>query len=579
VNFLALTVEATMPARRIGISYRRFSDKYKQSKGDSEDRQERDFRNFCRRHNLTPFTQDYTDRGRSGYHDAHRKKGRLGHLIAAAKDGRFEPRSVIVIEAWDRLGRLRPDKQTDLIAELLRTGVDIGICRLDDIFTEEDFGTHKWTTLAVFVQLAYQESKQKAERIGASWMRRREKAREEGRIMTAQIPAWLEIVNGEIVPIPERVAALKRIFELSGAGKGKSRICRALTVENVQPFGLSGKWTVPYIAKILTDRRVLGEHQPRKTDDTPDGPVLLNYYPRVIEDDEFNLARAGQQGRRNGAVQTRDRQRVNVFQSLLVSALDGEGFFLHNQGTTARPKLQLVNYASRAGRARTQTFPYDVFEEAILSQLAEVNPEDVLPRQEAEKPSAIEVLRARLKNIRADIAGLKADLRGGYSKHLTDVLREKETEEERIAGELQDELAKSVRPAEKAWEGVPKLVDLVRKEGDEARLRLRPVLRSIVEEARLLLVNRVRRLIAAVQFHFVGGAHRDYLVVYQSAGNCRRRAGWCCSLADAATLGPRDLRKADDARKMEVLLSAIDLKTLTAAMRELPGLNVGAAEA
>src|SRR5262249_32293507 len=102
----------------------------------------------------------------------------LGHLVHLARERLIEPGSVIVVEAWDRLGRLRPDRQTELVAELLRTGVSIGVCRLDDVFSEEDFGTHKWTTLAVFIQLAYQESKQKADRVGESWRKRREKTRE-----------------------------------------------------------------------------------------------------------------------------------------------------------------------------------------------------------------------------------------------------------------------------------------------------------------------------------------------------------------------------------------------------------------
>src|SRR5262249_15803007 len=151
--------------RRTGVSYGRFSDFSKQGKGDSEDRQDRMYRDFCQRHNLTPLTEVFLDRGRSGYHDEHRKKGRLGVLIEDAKEGRFEPGTVIVIEAWDRLGRLRPDRQTELVAELLRTGVDIGVCRLDDVFSERDFGTHKWTTLSVFIMLAYQESLQKSERV------------------------------------------------------------------------------------------------------------------------------------------------------------------------------------------------------------------------------------------------------------------------------------------------------------------------------------------------------------------------------------------------------------------------------
>jgi DNA invertase Pin-like site-specific DNA recombinase len=169
--------------RRLAISYSRFSDA-KQADGDSEGRQQRMFISFCERHDLTPLVEVFADRGRSGYRDEHRKKGRLGQLLAMAKDGRFEPGTVIVVEAWDRLGRLRPDAMTSLISDLLKCNVGIGVCRLDDVFTDQDFGSHKWLTLAVFVQLAFQESKQKSERARHSWEHRRSLARKDGRLLT-----------------------------------------------------------------------------------------------------------------------------------------------------------------------------------------------------------------------------------------------------------------------------------------------------------------------------------------------------------------------------------------------------------
>src|SRR5262249_11244072 len=188
--------------RRLGLSYTRFSDP-KQQHGDSEDRQERDFRDFCQRYHLTPLAEVFADRGLSGYKDEHRKRGRLGQLIALAKDGRLEPGTVVVVEAWDRLGRLRPDRQTELIAELLRTGIHIGVCKLNDIFTEDDFGSHKWAGFSMFIQLAYQESKQKADRVAASWHQRRERARENGELLTTRLPAWLEQCKGEVRLIPD----------------------------------------------------------------------------------------------------------------------------------------------------------------------------------------------------------------------------------------------------------------------------------------------------------------------------------------------------------------------------------------
>ncbi len=569
--------------RRLGISYSRFSDP-KQAKGDSEDRQEQLFREFCQRHNLTPLSEVFADRGRSGYKDEHRRKGRLGQLIAMAKDGRFDPGTVIVVEAWDRLGRLRPDRQTELVAELLRTGVSVGVCRLDDIFSEDDFGTHKWTTLAVFIQLAFQESKQKAERVAASWERRRQRARQKGKdfvLLTRRLPAWMEERNGRVVLIPERAAAVQRIFRLAADGLGHKRIVAALEAEKVRPFGsvvvnegrsrsqFSGKWTRPYVALILNDGRAKGEFQPRKLDGTPDGPPLAGYFPAAVTEEEFLLARAGQQGRlegggaRNGKRGVRQGKYVNVFKGLLTHARDGEGFLLHNKGTAAEPELILVNASGEGGRGRCWTFPYPVFEEAVLNLLAEVDPRDVLPR-EKETPNKVDVLRAKLEAVRRDVAGLQEELRGGFSKAIAALLREKEGEEQRAALELQEELARSVKPAARAWGELPDLAALIRSadDPDGARLKLRLALQRVVESGWVLIVPRGSWRLCAVQLFFTGGARRDYLIVHQTAGFRRAGGWWASSLADVAKPGDLDLRKPAHARKLEAELAAFPLEAL-----------------
>jgi DNA invertase Pin-like site-specific DNA recombinase len=554
--------------RRTAISYSRFSDP-KQAAGDSEDRQDQDFRAFCARHDLTPLPEVYADRGRSGYKDEHRKKGRLGELIAAAKDGRFEPGTVIVIEAWDRLGRLRPDRQTELVAELLRTGVDIGVCRLDDVFTEDDFGSHKWTGLAVFIQLAYQESKQKAERVAASWERRRKRARSEGRLLTSRLPAWLEYVNGEARPIPERAAAVKRIFQLAANGCGHKRIVATLEAEGIPAFGeavvrkgrrrsqFSGKWTRPYVALILNDRRAVGELQPKKADGTAEGKPLAGYYPAAVTEEEFLLARAGQQARQSGLKERASRQRrhVNVFRGMLRHVRDGEGFMLHAGGTRERPTLLLRNQRGADGRGRNYTFPYPVFEEAVLGLLREVDPRDVLPG-EGEEASRADVLRAKLANVREDLAALKEELRQGFSKTLAALLREKESEEGRVAADLQGELARAARPLARTWEELPGLVDLIHraKDPDEVRLRLRTVLARVVSEAWVLVVRRGSYQLCLTQFHFDGGARRDYLIAYRTGGHSWPSGWYAASVrtGDTEAFGVPDMREEHDLRDPEV---------------------------
>jgi DNA invertase Pin-like site-specific DNA recombinase len=579
--------------RRMGISYTRFSAPI-QSKGDSQNRQDDLFRDFCQRHNLTPLSEIFADRGRSGYKDEHRKKGRLGQLIAMAKDGRFEPGTVIVVEAWDRLGRLRPDKQTELVAELLRTGVNIGVCKLDDIFTEDDFGTHKWTTLAVFIQLAYQESKLKADRVADSWKRRRERAREQGQLVTGQLPAWLEKSGDGVRLVPQRAATVRRIFELAAAGYGHTRIVQTLDKEKISAFGekvinegrsrsqFSGVWTRPYIRLVLNDRRALGEAQFYKIDGTPDGPPMRNYYPAVVSEDEFLLARAGQEARDNWkdgrSVGPRQGKYVNVFRSLLRHARDSEGFHLHNKGTRSKPELLLVSARGINGRGKCYTFPYPIFEDAILDWLEELDPHDILPR-EKEVPTKADVLRARLANLRQDIERLKDDLKQGYSKALAAVLRDQEDAEEKAALELQEELSRTVKPAAQAWKELPELVGMMKaakklpgvvemiKESpdpDDVRLRVRPVLRRLAEEAWVLIVRRGSYQLCVVQFFFWGGARREFAVLYQPKAN--RRPGYWRPVSEWHKPGPKnlDLRRREHVKLMETFLEAffasVDLK-------------------
>jgi hypothetical protein len=438
---------------------------------------------------------------------------------------------------------MRPDHQTKLVSELLETGVSIGVCRLDDIFCEDDFGTHKWTTLAVFIQLAHQESKQKAERVGASWEQRRKRAREDGSLLRSSLPAWIEVVGGKPRLIPERAATIRRIFALAADGVGHTRIVRTLEKEKVPAFGkkiinpertrsqFSGHWTKPYVALLLRDRRVLGELQPMKGDN-PDGPPLKDYYPPAITGEQFALARAAQEERKNKDTKgrrtgPRDAKYVNVFKSMLTHARDGEGFLLHNKGTRAKPDLTLITAVSNGGRGpRGYTFPYPIFEEQTLKYLEELDPRDILPNRKDAGQATADVLRAKLKNCREDISRFKEELRAGFSKTLVELLRDAEENELSLANELQDELARTARPLERAWKDLPTLVDVVRNADDPeaARLKLRTSLRAIVESASVLIVRRGSWRYAVLQFHFVGGARRDWIIAHQTAG-FRRKGG------------------------------------------------------
>jgi hypothetical protein len=244
---------------------------------------------------------------------------------------------------------------------------------------------------------------------------------------------------------------------------------------------------------------------------------------------------------------------------MLTDATGGGGYFLQVKSEQQRGKKG-QRLVLRDGA--NHTFPYHVFEQAVLRLLKEIDPSEVLPKK-CTGPSKIDVLKIKLEHVRADLAALKASLAESYSKAIDAALRAKEAEEEAVGTRLQEEKAKALVPTERAWKQLPTLADLVAKEGDPARLRLRPVLRRIIEDARVLIVRRGSYLLCAVQFHLAeGGGYRTWLIVNQAAG-CNRPGGWQARSFKAADGNVAlDLRERDQATLLAKKLDSIDLTAL-----------------
>jgi hypothetical protein len=113
-------------------------------------------------------------------------------------------------------------------------------------------------------------------------------------------------------------------------------------------------------------------------------------------------------------------------------------------------------------------------------------------------------------------------------------------------------------PRGEAFAEAKKLMDVA---ADEAgRLRLRGLLRTIIDGVYMLTVPRRSHRLCAVQINFAGGGSRHYLIHYHAAGYCRE-GGWDVrSFADAGP-GPLDLRKPKDVAKVARLLESLELGT------------------
>jgi hypothetical protein len=416
-----------------------------------------------------------------------------------------------VVEAWDRLGRQRPDVQIALISQLLKTGLKIGVCRLDDIFKESDFGTHKWTTLSVFVQLAYQESLQKSERIAAAWQMKRTKARM-GILISARIPPWLRVEGeGEVrraVVIPEKVTVVQRLFDMVLGGMGVTAIAHQLIREGVPPLTKKA-WSQTTIRRFIKDRSVLGEFQPLR-DGKKEGEPIAGYYPQIISLTTFHKAQScrGSKERRNIV---RGACINNMFSGLLRDARSPDKFYFAQLRVEDNGHHHHVLQSADQVRGAS-SFPLWVFERGFLALLREVKPSDIIPTDGGE--DAVFGLQGEIESTEADMVAIRASLDHRYSRELDASLRRKEEKKAQLGAQLREAQARASAPLVESWGEAKSLLGALEGDG-EAKYRLRAVLRRLVGKIVLLVVRRKRERCAFVEVEYaagVGYAKRLYII-------------------------------------------------------------------
>jgi DNA invertase Pin-like site-specific DNA recombinase len=547
---------------RIGHSYTRYSAP-SQSEGDSVRRQTTITREWCKRNDVVlDDSRNYLDRGKSAYHGRHRKDG--GALKAFLDDidrGDIQSGSVLIIENLDRLSRENPWDAVPLLCNIINRGITVVTLTPGETIYERGSNMTALIMAVVEFTRGHSESKTKANRMGEVWAEKRRAVREKRTILTKQLPAWIAVHEGKLVTVPSRVRLIRRMFELTIKGYGLSLIVRDLTKNNEPVWGRSENgWSKMYVRKILSGRTVLGEYQPI-SHNKPDGEPIPDYYPSIVDEATWIKAQAAMQRRTDKP--GRIGPKVGTpFSGLLRDAATGDRLRISWQ--TRGPKGKrvkrrvLVPSGSMEGKVPAISFPFDVFEPAILALLKEINPADVLGQKAESKSFALGSELAgkeqRVRLIEDEIAT------GGDIPALTRILRRLSEECDGLRKDLAVARQEESGSATVAWAEAMTLIDAAKTEG--ARLRLREQLRIMIEEIVVLVVPRRSHRLAAVQIFFRGGRRRDYLVHYWAAGH-GRKGGWRArSLPGEIRPKDLDLRRKGDVQKLAKTLGKIDLKEL-----------------
>jgi DNA invertase Pin-like site-specific DNA recombinase len=553
---------------RNGYSYLRYSS-ITQGDGDSVRRQTAATENWCKRHNVKlDSRRTYLEKGKSAFSGKHRRNGTaLAAFLDEVETGRIPGDSVLIIENLDRLSRENPWNAVPLLCNLVNAGISVVSLNPSEVIYER--GSDMSALIVAVLEFArgHSESKSKSTRIAAAWSNKRQQARENGKVMTKHLPGWLETRGGKIVLKPVRATLVKRIFELAASGDGLSKIVQQLDQDKTPTWGKAATWSKAYVHKILTSRAVLGECLPQSKAE-PNPKPIPNYYPAIIEPELFNRVQGALDKRRlkPGRVGLKV---ASLFTGLLREAGSGQTIYIAwqvaggNNGSERRKHRLLVSARSAQGIDPIVSFPYEVFETALLSLLKEVTAADVI----GEEPSGASALvAAELAQKESRIGEIEAELKGdGDIPAAVRVLRELTKEADELRKRLASLRQEEGNPRSELWQEARTLLDLAKDENQ--RVRLRSVLGGLVDEITVLTVRRQSHRFLVAQVWFRSGGVRDVAIwtraVYGHAREWKAR-----SLFNNARSKDIDLRRRDDARALQKMLATTDLDELVAKFQD-----------
>jgi DNA invertase Pin-like site-specific DNA recombinase len=540
------------------FSYVRFSTP-EQLNGDSLRRQVQATAEWCRRNNVPLDTSlSLRDLGKSAFRGSHKDdKAALGAFLRAVNQGKVPKGSFLVVENLDRLSREEEVPACHLLTSILMAGVKVvQLFPAEIVLTEQSNG---WELMRAVMELsrAHGESAAKSKRNGETWEQKRQAARagsvqpprkKDGRLtrsMTSLLPAWIEDVDGVLKLIPEKAAAVHRVYKLAAEGYGACLIGKALAKEGWPVPGECGYWSRAYVSLLLDDRRAVGECQPRYRNGKPAGEPIKDYFPACVSEEEWQRAR-DVIGSRKKPPRGRVGEYINVFAGLLMNARMGEPYYIGSR--TNHGKYRRVLIAKRAVENSSMVYGFDfhVFERAVLGLMKEIDPKEVIG--EVPGQDEIIVVSRELERVRTQQEAIAVEMTRGDAKSLAIAARALDAEEKKLTEKLDDLKAKTTYSNGESWGEVLTLIDAVEKAPDpkDARLKLRALLRRLVKEIWILVVPlTATQRVAEVQIFFESGGTRNYLIFCKGAGK-GRQGGWRANTLASPGPAGHDLRRKKD---------------------------------
>ncbi|WP_312911250.1 recombinase family protein [Stutzerimonas nitrititolerans] len=405
-----------MHSKPKAYSYVRFSSP-EQARGDSRRRQSKAAMEYAAKHGLELIKDadySFSDFGVSAYRgdNVNRVTSSLGRFYEYVKTGKIEPGSYLLVESLDRLSREQVTEALRRFLDLLDAGI-IVVTFGDGTVYKKSPDPMQLIMSIFHMSRAHSESEWKGNRISQAWQNKQALARSHKKPLGAVCPQWL-FFDGEKYCVDEsRANVVKRVFQLTIQGYGQRAILKMFNTEGVPVFGTpkrnkSGLWGTSSIAKILSNRAVIGEYQPTVWKDgkrQPAGDVVTDFYPSVITEDVFYAAWDGRVTRKISK-STKQMESFNVWSKIAVCSNCASPMHVVNKGAPPKGGNYLRCSRSAKGMCDNRSIKFDqcetVFRELITKVASASLVKDnaaALRKKVSELNGKIESLGEKLKEL------------------------------------------------------------------------------------------------------------------------------------------------------------------------------------
>ncbi|OBQ83543.1 hypothetical protein A9K71_23540 [Mesorhizobium sp. WSM3873] len=363
----------------LAISYLRWSSAI-QGSGDTLRRQTDKIDAWLAAHPHVRLAQELIDPGVSAFKGKNIKDGAFGALLTAVQEGKIPRGTYLLVESLDRISRLTPEQALTIFLQLINAGIII-VTLMDG---QEYRAGQKDMMMLLFKSImimatAHEEVLKRSERIKESWVGRTKAARESGKAIKGNLPAWLYYDAKGVLRIDDAKAEIvRRIFEMCISGIGITAIAQALNAAAVPPLGLdkrktirnrSNFWTVTSVAYVLRYRAVYGDYHPNK------GEPIYGIFPVIVSKEDFHRAGAAREKRHKVVRGRTGKSYTNLFKGIAKCHYCGEPMNIRNNRNAKTPNKALQFRCKGVGVKTCNHKPwnYEVFEAAFLSVVREID--------------------------------------------------------------------------------------------------------------------------------------------------------------------------------------------------------------